>query len=758
MSMNNLQQQNEILDAARAYLRQGLSIIPLNGKQPRISWTQYQHKLPTPEEIEAWFSQPGANIGLVTGSISGVVVVDFDKKHNRSSDEFPSIPTVYTKTGGGGEHLFFQHPGFNVPSKNGIYFGVGIDVKADGGIIVLPPSIHPESGIRYEAVVPFSRESLAACPDWLLAKIERTETLPLANAKSKKNWQEATSTPIAEGTRYENLSSIMGKILHQLSPELWDTAGWSAITGLNQKLCLPPQPEDELRKSFEALKKKALKSKAASDSDGKKAVEKFIQALKEDSELFHDEYKEPYIRIQIENHQEIWSLKSEKFKHLVNMRFYETHQRTLSNEMLKSSISTLIGEAIFHGKEHHLFNRVGALDGDIWVDLSNREHQAVKITAEGWEVISTPPILLKRYSHQKAQVQPLKGGDVTKFLNYVNIPNPHQRLLLLVFLISSFVPDIPHPIPVIFGSQGSAKSTLSKLLRKVIDPSVIEVSSFPRNPDDVVQALSHNWFMFFDNVSQISEHVSDLFCKVITGAGFTKRELYTNDEDVIYSFRRIIGINGINLAATRPDLLERSILLQLDRIPENQRKQERDLIRDFENDLPSILGGAFDVLSRAMAIYPTIDQKSLPRMADFAAYGCAIAEAIGAGAASFVEAYQSNILEQNDEVLSQDPIAVVLRYFFESRSEWTGTASALLKELSKISWNVGINSDTDRDWPKTANYLTRRINNIRVNLAKDGLDLTYSREYKSRILHFTNRNKLNEFEDVEPPTSSDPGF
>ena len=61
----------------------------------------------------------------------------------------------------------------------------------------------------------------------------------------------------------------------------------------------------------------------------------------------------------------------------------------------------------------------------------------------GWEVVNKPPILFKRYSHHKAQVLPVKNGDVKLFLKYINVANPEHRLLLLVFLVSCFVPDFP---------------------------------------------------------------------------------------------------------------------------------------------------------------------------------------------------------------------------------------------------------------------------------------------------------------------------
>jgi hypothetical protein len=133
----------------------------------------------------------------------------------------------------------------------------------------------------------------------------------------------------------------------------------------------------------------------------------------------------------------------------------------------------------------------------------------------------------------------------------------------------------------IFGPQGSAKSTLAKILRLIIDPSLIEVASMPNNQKELVQVLSHHSFIFFDNISYMSDEASDTLCKAITGSGFIKRELFENDEDIIYQLKKCIGVNGINLVTTKPDLLDRSILIELERISSSNRKQESELMDEF---------------------------------------------------------------------------------------------------------------------------------------------------------------------------------
>ncbi len=116
---------------------------------------------------------------------------------------------------------------------------------------------------------------------------------------------------------------------------------------------------------------------------------------------------------------------------------------------------------------------------------------------------------------------------------------------------------------MLHGEQGSAKSTLQELIKMLVDPSSILTLTFPRDINELVQKLSHNYIAYFDNMSNIPEWISDQLCRAVTGSGFSKRELYSDDDDIIYNFKRCIGLNGINLAATKADLLDRGIIIEL---------------------------------------------------------------------------------------------------------------------------------------------------------------------------------------------------
>jgi hypothetical protein len=162
-------------DEARAALARGWAPLPLEpgGKRPLVTWARFQQRRPTPGELRYWWHRwPDAGLGLVTGAVSGLVVVDVDPRNGGDAtledlehEHCPVPVTVEVLTGGGGRHLYFRHPGVEMPPAK---LGPGLDLLADGSQVVAPPSIHA-SGRRYEWEV--SRlpgaVPLAELPTWL---------------------------------------------------------------------------------------------------------------------------------------------------------------------------------------------------------------------------------------------------------------------------------------------------------------------------------------------------------------------------------------------------------------------------------------------------------------------------------------------------------------------------------------------------------------------------------------------------------------
>lgn len=726
---------------ASQLVNDGYSVIPIGtDKKPLIpSWREYQNRQPTSTELARWKEQyPNAGIAIITGARFKLIVVDVDVKHE-DRNGLDSIkkyalhlpPTYIVRTGSGGYHYYYRWPAdLPAPTKTDVY--AGIDLRGDGGYVVAPPSRNEHGA--YEATN--SIEDIADAPVWLI-------DLAKQRGENSGKWQKGVAG-VTEGSRNDSAASMAGKLLVSFKPDEWDELAWPLLTAWNDRN-IPPLPERELRAVFESIKQKAAKN---SQKTGREPLaQKVIAAvLEQEPKLFVDQYGESYAHIQTEGHAETLPMRGRKFALWTRKLFWEGADRTIGQDTLTTAIATLEGKATFEGETVHLHNRVAKHSESYWYDLTDPAWSAIRVTESGWEQVASPPILFRREAHQKAQCIPVGSGDIRLLLPFLNIPSEAHRTLLLVYIVSCFVPDIPHPIPVIHGDHGSAKSTLLRMMRRIIDPSETELLSLPK-PDEAIQQLAHHWTPYYDNVRNLSDASSDILCRAVTGEGSTKRALYTNDEDKIFAYRRCPALNGINVAAQAADLLDRSILIRLERIPPDARRDEKSLWAEFDDALPKILGGVFNVLTKAIASRPSVKLDLLPRMADFALWGFAIAEAMGLKGADFVSAYEDNVRERNEEVLSGNLIASCIVALAEHETHWEGTPSELYERLEKIADELNIKT-TSRGWPKAANAMSRRLNEVRTNLADAGITVEISRDRK-RIVTIKKAMQDDEMVSVE---------
>ena len=443
--------------------------------------------------------------------------------------------------------------------------------------------------------------------------------------------------------------------------------------------------------------------------------------------LFHDDQDDPYARIPIRTHKEIWPMRSEEFKGYLERLYHEDGtDLAIPKEALKRALNILIARAKFDGPMHPLYCRVARHEDAIYYDLTDAEWRAVKITSDGWEIVNEPPILFRRFKHQQAQVEPKHGGSVLKFLNHVNVRTEDDKLLMPVYLVTSFIPGYPHPVLNLLGEQGSCKSTCSRFIATLVDPGKPPLLTLYNKINEIVLQLWRRHMAFFDNIGEIANDVSDLLCRAVTGDGYSKRKLFTDSEDIILDYRTVIGINGINLAVRKADLLDRCIFVELERVPEHERRPERLVKASFEQDRPYIMGGIFDAIVKAMQIKEKLIIPKLPRMADFAEWGCAVALALGFTQESFLSMYHNNMLRQDDEVIDASSIAQALIAFMEQRTEWKGNATDLLKCLDRIADLRRIDTRSF-EWPRSASHLTRRLNLVKTNLSHFGISFKIRR-------------------------------
>jgi hypothetical protein len=484
----------------------------------------------------------------------------------------------------------------------------------------------------------------------------------------------------------------------------------------------------EDQKEFE----KVLKDDSITTEEDDRSPSETLLSLVDNANItfFKDQYNTAHASVNINGHCEILRVEGSKFKRYLTKLNYDSEDKVIGRETVNNVVNILQARAEFEGQTYTLNLRVAWYNDEIYYDLTNDRWQCVRITKDGWEILDKTPIPMFARYNQTPQVLPAASGSYEPdifdvFLRLTNLKSEEDKILAAVYIITLFIPDIPHVVSQIHGEKGSAKSTLQNFIKLLVDPAKPKQLTIYNDLKEFVQQLAHNYVAFYDNLKYTPGWLSDEVCKAVTGVGSTKRKLYSDDDDIVYEYRRVIGFNGINLGLTEPDILDRSIMIELDRIINEERKQESDIIAEFLELRPKILSYIFDILVKALKIKPTIKLNDLPRMADFAIWGEAIARAMGYKELEFISVYYDNIGKQNVEAVENNPLGQAVTKFIESwynerePSSWQGPLSKTLEILNVVATQNNINTGS-KVWPRAENSLSRRLKPLLSNL-REGL-------------------------------------
>jgi hypothetical protein len=397
-------------------------------------------------------------------------------------------------------------------------------------------------------------------------------------------------------------------------------------------------------------------------------------------------------------------------------------------QALQEAVGLLEAKAQFESPEIPVWVRVAEHGGLIYLDICNSAWEVIEISPTGWQVITDSPVRFRRTKGMQPLPRPDKAGTIAPLREFINVGGDGNWMLCLAWMMAALRPTGPYPILILQGEQGSAKSTMGKLLRRLVDPVVAPVRTPPRSDRDLLIAAVNSWVIAYDNLSGIQHWLSDALCRLATGGGFSTRELYTDSDEVIFDAMRPVILNGIDHLAERADLAERAIILHLPRIAPNDRKDERQLYQRFEQEQPRILGALCTALSVALSRIGHVTLDCKPRMADFALWSVAAAPGLGLDPGALLTAYRGNRAEAVEETLEGDVVAAaVLEWVGGRRTEhgvdpWEGTCKELLQHLESITTEATKKSPA---WPKTPRGLSSRLRRVATFLREVGIESTF---------------------------------
>ncbi len=470
--------------------------------------------------------------------------------------------------------------------------------------------------------------------------------------------------------------------------------------------------------------------------------------------LFHDDEGAVFAGIPEKGHFEFHPVRSSGFSRWLRNQFYLLEGKPPSAQALNDALGTIEGIGQFQGEKTKTFVRVGEVYGTVWLDLCDEFWRAVVINEKECGLYNVSPVHFTRSKGMLPLPEP-SAGSIEGLRPFLNLADENSFILIVAWLVGALRPKGPYPILVLNGEQGSAKSTVSRLLKSLIDPSASCFRSYPRNERDVVISASNSWVLIFDNLSSIQPWFSDALCRISTGGGYATRELYTNKDETLFTATRPIIVNGITDIVHRHDLSDRCIFITLPPIKDEARLTEDALNRKFDEARPGILGGLLNAVSTALKNYRTVTLPSLPRMADFAKWIVASEPALPWSPGAFLAAYNENRKGAYASALDSDIFAVAFREWFEGQEQWTGTASDLLQSLERDQDDKLLKHQA---WPKDATRVSTRLRRLSGFLRRLGIDVKFpERSGKSRnlIIKKVAQNSVTSVSSVIPKEEQD---
>jgi phage/plasmid primase-like uncharacterized protein len=467
-------------------------------------------------------------------------------------------------------------------------------------------------------------------------------------------------------------------------------------------------------------------SPASGENERSPSQSDVLIEIAQEAELFHTPDYTGFADITIKGHRETWVVRGKGFRQWLARQYFVKVGGAPSSVTMQSAINVIEAKACWDGPERRVHIRVGSDDeGKVYIDLGDPSWQAVEIDDRGWRIVSEPPVRFRRSAGMRPLPVPARGGKIGELKKFLNLRSETDFVLVVAWLLAALRSCGPYPVLGLAGAQGTAKSTLTAILRLLIDPNTAPLRALPREDRDLFIAATNAHLLAFDNVSGLPAWISDTLCRIATGGGFAVRQLYTDGDEVLFDAARPIVLNGIEDIITRPDLADRSLLITLKAIEGKKRRAEKELLAAFEKVRSSILGALFDGASCGLQKLSDVELPELPRMADFALWGTACETAFWPKG-TFWAAYSSNITSAVDTVIGADAVATAVRDLVAEQrghdGKWEGTASRLLDALGE---KVGKAQQMARDWPRSANALSGRLRRCTDGLRKLGITIVF---------------------------------
>ena len=472
-----------------------------------------------------------------------------------------------------------------------------------------------------------------------------------------------------------------------------------------------------------------------------------LLSVTQELELWRDLDGEAFVTILCDGKTSNVRLRSRDLRNHLCRLVYKNFRLAPSSQALEDVIRVLEGKARYESPEWSTHVRVAGDADATYLHLANAEGTVLRIDAQGvhaldasdarshtFKFLSKPgmrslPKPVIPYDLQEARVV------LDELRGFCNLKDDAEWLLFFVTMLSAYRPSGPFVVVVVVGEQGTAKSTLCKIFKKLVDPSAAPLRSAPREERDLWIAANNGWVVVFDNVSHIKPDLSDAICRLATGGGNSYRTLYENDSETLFQAQRLVLLNTIDDLSLRGDLIDRGIQLTCQRIDDADRKPESEFWVGFDAQSGRFLGAVLYVLSKTLKELPGVSLERSPRMADYAKFGVAVEKALELPNGTFLSAYQSNrtglAAVALDSHLTQLVLGLELPLDMSPTELW-----------NRIHERAGFQGDKPPRWfPTNPQQLSSRLRRLAPFFRQRGLNIEFGQSGSRTI-------RLNQIEEV----------
>jgi hypothetical protein len=399
--------------------------------------------------------------------------------------------------------------------------------------------------------------------------------------------------------------------------------------------------------------------------------------------------------------------------------YYRDHKRAPSSSALADALTVIEGIAADADREP-LALRVARHGDSIVLDLGGADGACVIIDRNGWRIADRSPVVFRRTELGMALPTPERGGSLDVLAELLNV-QPESWPLLVGWLVAALVPEIPHPLLLLTGEQGTGKSTTAERITGVIDPSAAPLQAPPADVPAWVMTAQGSWTVALDNLSGVSPWLSDALCRAVTGDGLVKRQLYTDSSLTVVSLRRCVILTAIDAGALRGDLAERLLTVELERIDPSQRRPDAELRARFQREHPLILGALLTLAAQVLDALDSVHLTELPRMADFAQVLAAVDKVTGFDSLTLFAGIGDRLAA---DVVAADPVAAAVTDLVDNFGEWAGTATDLLSKLTDRTFG---DKRPSKGWPSQPHILSGQLKRASTVLRQLGIAVDWER-------------------------------